>query len=193
MEPSAKLMTDKGLSMSRCFLPIECLGAQSDVLITNFTRHGRKLYENTTIATADFAGDPEVHAVTPTDSSTGARFHRDFSTRIDDGILGDERTKLVALLESFSDCFATSNGDLGSCTVVQHTINTGNAVPYRHPPYPSAWKQREVIQKQVEKMMKDGRVTRTRNGDVVVESNRIKIASDGVNRSLTMVKTTMED
>ena len=52
-----------------------------------------------------------------------------------------------------SDLFAKSSSDLGKTSVVEHTINTGNAKPIkqaaRRPPRTLAGKENEIIQDQI--------------------------------------------
>ena len=65
----------------------------------------------------------------------------------------EEENKLYELLCDNSDLFAKSSSDLGKTSVVEHTINTGNAKPIkqaaRRPPRTLAGKENEIIQEQI--------------------------------------------
>jgi hypothetical protein len=45
--------------------------------------------------------------------------------------------------------------ELGSSNLVQHEINLGQHPPIHQPPYNSAWKQQEIIDTQVDRILKD--------------------------------------
>ena len=65
----------------------------------------------------------------------------------------EEKNKLYELLCDNSDLFAKSSSDLGKTSIVEHTINTGNAKPIkqaaRRPPRTLAGKENEIIQEQI--------------------------------------------
>ncbi|KZS07216.1 Uncharacterized protein APZ42_029109 [Daphnia magna] len=48
------------------------------------------------------------------------------------------------------------DGELGMCRKAEHRINTGAAAPVHQPPYKSAWKERVIVQEQVDEMEKKG-------------------------------------
>ena len=62
----------------------------------------------------------------------------------------------VDLLEKFSPCFATNSSDLGKCTLTQHKINTADHPPISQHPFKSSWKGRELIQDQVDDLLRIG-------------------------------------
>ena len=51
------------------------------------------------------------------------------------------------------DCFAFSNAGLGRFSVMKHRIETEDAKPISRASYPTAWKQRDQIRRQVEEML----------------------------------------
>ena len=59
-------------------------------------------------------------------------------------------------LSNHLECFAKNSPDLGHCKTISHQINTEQAKPIHQEPYPSAFKQIELLQKQVTEMLKDG-------------------------------------
>ena len=62
---------------------------------------------------------------------------------------------MLNLLKKYQECFAESSRDLGHCKILTHQINTGTADPIYQQPYPSAFKQRELLQTEVTEMLKD--------------------------------------
>ena len=66
-----------------------------------------------------------------------------------------DRAAVRALLERYYQCFAELTNDLGCSNLVQHRIHTGNHPPVHQAPYPSAYKQRHLIQGQVGEMLSD--------------------------------------
>ena len=67
-----------------------------------------------------------------------------------------EYQRLTNLISSYSDIFASPNGELGRTDRIRHTIDTGDArpikqAPRRLPPY-----RREVIEQEIDKMLAQG-------------------------------------
>ena len=58
------------------------------------------------------------------------------------------------LLDKYADIFAYTPDQLGSCTVVKHTIDTGQHSPIRLRSYRTSPTNREQIEKQVNEMLK---------------------------------------
>lgn len=79
-----------------------------------------------------------------------------FTESINQDLPSKERQAIIDLLSRYSDCFATTTDELGRSNIVQHSIDTSTHNPLCQPPYKSAWKEREVIQTQVEEMLKSG-------------------------------------
>ena len=79
---------------------------------------------------------------------------RDLYDRSSKGLDQDQCSRLAELLNRHSICFATSPTDLGRTSVLQHSIDTGNAQPVRTPPRrpPMAFKGEEekIIQQQLD-------------------------------------------
>ena len=67
-----------------------------------------------------------------------------------------DKEKLRVLLYEFSDIISVDNSDLGLTTLVQHEINTGDAMPIRQPPRRLPFHQRQIIQELVSNMLERG-------------------------------------
>ena len=81
---------------------------------------------------------------------------KNLDSRIGTNLSEKERGEIEKILEEFSHCFALNEDDLGLCSLVKHDINTGIAPAIHQLPYKSAWKERVVIQDQVEGMLRRG-------------------------------------
>ena len=66
------------------------------------------------------------------------------------------RAGLRALLCKHSHLFAESDDDLGRTHLVQHGIQTGEAAPIRQPPRRVPEAQREIMEEEVAKMLRQG-------------------------------------
>ena len=66
-------------------------------------------------------------------------------------VLKDPR--LIKILEDYNFIFAEDIGELKRATHVKHVIDTGDAQPIRSAPYRVSFKQREIIEKEVKKML----------------------------------------
>ncbi len=66
---------------------------------------------------------------------------------------GQEKARLLELLESYSDLF---DGHLGHTSLTEHAIATGDAKPVNLPPYRTSPVKKQIIEDQVRKMLQDG-------------------------------------
>ena len=62
----------------------------------------------------------------------------------------ENKEKLQQALITHSDCFAASSKDLGECHILTHEINTEKAKPIHQLPNPTAFKQKNIIQREGE-------------------------------------------
>ncbi|KZS02853.1 Uncharacterized protein APZ42_034557 [Daphnia magna] len=69
--------------------------------------------------------------------------------------------KTVELLEQFDTSFALKEVELGVCKIAEHRINTGTAAPVNQSPNISAWKERAIVQKQVDEMLSQSVIERS--------------------------------
>jgi hypothetical protein len=81
-----------------------------------------------------------------------------FASRINKDLGSEDRERTIALLSKYLRCFAASLHELGRSNLIQHKIDTGNRPPLHQPPYASAWRDRELIIDQTQKMLKDNGV-----------------------------------
>ncbi|KAK3545104.1 hypothetical protein QTP70_000616 [Hemibagrus guttatus] len=64
-----------------------------------------------------------------------------------------EKEQLTELLDSFSDLF---DGHLGHTSLIEHSIDTGDAKPVHLPPYRTSPTKKQLIEDQIGKMLKEG-------------------------------------
>ena len=68
---------------------------------------------------------------------------------------GEEREKMDNLLNGHQDVFAKSSSELGLTTLVEHKIETGEAVPVKQPPRRLPNSLRTVVEDQVGEMLEN--------------------------------------
>ena len=67
-----------------------------------------------------------------------------------------EYQRLTNLISSYSDIFASPNGELGRTDRIRHTIDTGDARPIKQAPRRLPPCRREVIEQEIDKMLAQG-------------------------------------
>ena len=73
-----------------------------------------------------------------------------------DKLTQTEQQQLYAVLLDYADVFAVDADDLGKTDKLQHTINTGSALPMRQPPRRIPAAQREEVRKLLSEMERKG-------------------------------------
>lgn len=77
----------------------------------------------------------------------------DFRVKVDDAALPEiQKTQLAQELSSFSHIF---EGKLGQTSLVEHSVDTGEAKPVCLPPYRASPGKRKIIEEQIEEMLKN--------------------------------------
>lgn len=181
IEPSENLVRAKGITTGKVLVPTtHPLGHLLMVNLTNrqtYLREGTVLGQiealDSSIVTVN-EGEPriqreevaaentEVSAVSeevpaPASSREICRLPRQaIHAQIAEGLSHLDTENLVDLLQEFSSCFAQKDSELGICKVAEHQINTGLASPVHQTPYKSAWKERTIVQQQVDEMLEKG-------------------------------------
>lgn len=74
----------------------------------------------------------------------------------------EEREKLKSLTLSFKDIFVGADGKVGQTDLVTHKIDTGDNSLIRLPPRRIAFKQREIIDAELDKMLQKMLLNRVR-------------------------------
>lgn len=67
----------------------------------------------------------------------------------------EQKQEIKKLLIRFQDIFLGPDGKLGRTEIVKHTIDTGLAKPIKIPPRRVPLKQKEIIDQEIDKMLKD--------------------------------------
>ncbi len=70
-------------------------------------------------------------------------------------LLSEERERMENLLNEHQDVFAKNSGDLGLTTLVEHRIDTGDAVPIKQQPRRLPNSLRTVVEEQVGEMLEN--------------------------------------
>ena len=92
-------------------------------------------------------------------SPTVDNFHRDYSdlpNLSDSGLSEGDEVKFKNLFQRYRDVFAFSDDQLGRTSLVQHTIDTGDAMPIKQRPYRTTPGNKQEIDRQVDDMLQRG-------------------------------------
>ncbi|KZS20291.1 Uncharacterized protein APZ42_013064 [Daphnia magna] len=81
-------------------------------------------------------------------------------------LAAQDRNDLIELPLEFQDVFADSGDCLDQCTVLEHSIPTGGPAPIKQLPRRRAWRERKLIEDEVNKMLKQGRLNEVTTKDV---------------------------
>ena len=172
LEPSATLLASQSLSAGHALVPDNC----SFIPVANLSPHPVWIGEGVSLGTlrtctASDSVIPMVCDQRDTLPINGVSIHpsevaepeepiallRDKVRRqINPDISADQQQQIMEVLLDYIHCFATDEEEMGKCKVAEHVINTGASRPVHQPPYKSAWKEREVVQDQVNEMLRKG-------------------------------------
>ncbi|KZS10401.1 Uncharacterized protein APZ42_025133, partial [Daphnia magna] len=135
--PSKKLLQNSGLLAG--YALIDCWKTDAVVQVMNVDYADHVIVEGTSIG----------HLV-PIDQTTT------FDQCVASTLAAQDRNDLIELLIEFQDVFADSGDCLGKGTVLEHATPKGGAAPIKQLPRRRAWKKRELIKDEVNKMLKQG-------------------------------------
>ena len=76
--------------------------------------------------------------------------------RMGSNLSTEQAEQVKDVVMEYSDVFTAPDGELGHTTLVQHEIDTGNHHPIKQPPRRLSQAQRELADKEVEKMLSKG-------------------------------------
>ena len=68
----------------------------------------------------------------------------------------EQQERVLDLVLKYQGIFALPNGELGHTTLVQHTVDTGDSRPIKQPPRRMPLPQREIADREVDKMLEKG-------------------------------------
>jgi hypothetical protein len=150
------LEDQKGVTIGRAVLPA---WPQKDLWVYNVTGKDTIIVPGTVLGQMEPPGTEQLKPQEPPckeplelsekETGEGGRLWAALCERIDLKIPPEVRQLLLRLLSNVPDCFAFSNANLGRCTVMKHRIDAGDAKPISRAPYPTTWKQRDLIRHQV--------------------------------------------
>ena len=135
------------------------------IRLLNPTNQPVRIYRRTRLAQFS-AADPEIATFDLAQSDLEAEARREVPTPLDTeprvpldvndtDLSPEEQARVHQLLEKYADVFAYTPDQLGRCTVVKHTIDTGQHPPIRLRSYRTSPANREEIEKQVHEMLEN--------------------------------------
>lgn len=157
VNPSANLFKAKNLSTGHALI-----SDTNTVFVANLSSRPSHLTKGTVLGKLDEivsvmeppAGRPEEE--TQTEESHDPLTEDKFLAQVGKDISERDRGRVARFLMGFKDYFARHGNELGKCNTTMHGIDTGDAKPIHQLPYKSAWRERTLIQDQVETMLKNG-------------------------------------
>src|ERR1043165_460512 len=76
--------------------------------------------------------------------------------QINEQITGEQRKRLLRLLEDYKDIFVKDKNELGKCGIVKHRIDTGDAKPIKQKAHRASGENKKLIEEEVKKMLEKG-------------------------------------
>lgn len=151
VEPTPKLLANKGISVGRFLLPDKPTEEVDLVQITNFSSSTQWVGKGTVLGQV-----VPVEVMRREDEGVSRERNFDFLSSINKELPNNDRAAVAELLKKYSECFARSKLELGRSKLVKHRIDTGNHPPIHQHPYKTAFKEREIIQEQIRDMLEAG-------------------------------------
>ena len=115
------------------------------------------VYKGAKIATAELIHDNNICVVMSPSKESNVVNKIDLAHPLPEDLSQSEREKFLALLSNYVDILATNSNDLGQTDVLNHRIDTGNAVPIRQSawrvPLPHRGKVRELLDGMLDKKL----------------------------------------
>lgn len=140
IEPCNKILVTKGFSVGHLLLPFGENPCIANIKLVNFSRTDQWLNRGTVLGkfgTVEVMGRELDEADRPNEPVVGLLSIADPTTPFADVINKQlppaDQCAVLHLLNRFSDCFASSNSDLGRSNIVQHRIDTTNSTPIHQP------------------------------------------------------------
>ena len=126
------------------------------ISLLNLTNRSVRLNKNTCIADLDPV--ESVHHIASQSLPLCKRSElpehlSELFDKISDDASGTEKNQIKNLLLDSEDIFLESYGELGHTDLVEHSIDTGSANPIKGPPWRLSPRQKEIVDKELQKML----------------------------------------
>ena len=130
---------------------------EQPVLLHKGTTIGQFLEHNPDDIIFSLDPEPSTSSVEPSAPMEAKKeFLSRFASFPSQALSDSENEQLADLLENYADIFASSSLDLGRTSIVQHTIDTGDARPIKQSPYRASQAQRAEIETHISNMLEQG-------------------------------------
>jgi len=78
--------------------------------------------------------------------------------RVDHSLDGDKRQQLWKVLERYQDVFAWNKGELGCCTIGEHSVDTQGFPPYKVSPGRLSYWEKAEVKRQIDVLVDLGKM-----------------------------------
>ena len=158
VEPSEKLMQRTGILVARAIvskrdnlIPIKLVNASKKVVTVY---KGQKIGELQDLVTPESVNDEDysqfkVNLI----GEEGVSIEERIKTNVLDGCKSEQRQTLYNLLVEYKDIISTGSHDLGRTNLVNHRLDTGNAIPFKSALGRLAFAQRDDAKENIQVMI----------------------------------------
>ena len=105
----------------------------------------------------------DANAIDNADVSTVKLNIQGMTFEINSNLTEEQKDKLINVLKNNLDAFAKNDNDLGRCSLIKHTIDTGDHKPIRQNAYRASPEQRKIINNLIAKMLQAGIIRPSRS------------------------------
>ena len=91
------------------------------------------------------------------------------------------RHQLVSVLAPRLDAFAGDDDAIGHTTLIEHRIETGNSIPFRHTARPVPYSRRILIERELNRLLPLGIISEANPGECPYASQIVFVAKKGGN------------
>ena len=164
LEPEKSFSAQTQITVPRSLVKVpQGIGPITRISLTNWTDEEVILMAGTTLGSVEPAHDIERKEKVQVASAHNALDHKmsrelpehlkELAERAGKNLNVAEKDKVNELLARSVTAFANPDGTLGTTELVTHTIDTGNARPFRIPYRPPGFAKKEIIEENLEKML----------------------------------------
>ena len=160
LQPMASLVEETGLFMGNSL--VDTSGPFVPVTLLNLDEEPKSLPRGFTVGLMEqVEGIEKGETTSPQTLEAGSEKSQiehllPLLDNVSDRLDGGQRERILDLVLRYQHIFATPDGELGHTTLVDHTIDTGDSRPIKQPPRRMPPLQRELADREVDKMLEKG-------------------------------------
>ena len=160
LQPTASLVEETGLFMGNSL--VDTSSPLVPVTLLNLDQEPKSLPRGFTVGLMEqVEGVEKGETTSPQTLEAGSEKSQiehllPLLDNVSDRLEGGQRERILDLVLRYQHIFATPDGELGHTTLADHTIDTGDSRPIKQPPRRMPPLQRELADREVDKMLEKG-------------------------------------